>query len=95
VNVQTLSGPIPEFHKLRNLWKCYFSYADYCRGWDAPPKTASCDMKIVPMCNTDCLILYEWIETSPGLCCSSSGISCDQEGRIDSMYERLINLLVI
>jgi hypothetical protein len=85
LNIQTLSGPLPELYTLRNLIRCDFSQADYCRGWEAPPATEFCDMEIVPMCNTDCLILYEWIETSPGLCCSSSGISCDQEGRIDSM----------
>jgi hypothetical protein len=85
VNVQSLSGPLPELHKARTLERCDFTNADYCRGWDAPPATASCDMKIVPICNTDCLILYEWIKTSPGRCCSFSGISCDKEGRIDSM----------
>jgi hypothetical protein len=85
VNVQTLSGPLPEFYKVRHLSRCDFTNGDYCREWDAPRATDVCDMKIVPVCNTDCLILYEWIETSPGLCCSVFGISCDQEGRINSM----------
>jgi hypothetical protein len=85
VNVQTLSGPLPEFYKLRDLQICDVSSADYCRDWVAPPKTEGCDFEIVPVCNTDCLILYEWIGSSPGRCCSSAGIKCDTNGRIEKM----------
>jgi hypothetical protein len=89
VGVSTLSGPLPEFYKAQNLFKCDFSPADYCRLWDVPSSASSsrsnCDFKKVPMCNSDCMVLYEWIDKSPGRCCADPRISCDQEERIITM----------
>jgi Leucine-rich repeat (LRR) protein len=87
VGVPTLSGPLPEFYKVLGLTKCDLSEADYCREWDVPSYAANsgCVFEKVPKCNTDCMVLYEWIEMSPGLCCADRGISCDQEGRIITM----------
>jgi hypothetical protein len=83
VNVETLSGPLP---KLEGLLYCDVSKADYCRLWDVTSSASTdCNFKIVPECIPDCMVLYEWIERSPGRCCSSPGISCDQEGRIVAM----------
>jgi hypothetical protein len=84
VNVPTLSGPLPEFYRVENLQYCGFTPADFCRDWK-PPANSECDFEDVPMCNPDCMVLYEWIESSPGRCCSSTGISCDKEGRIIAM----------
>jgi hypothetical protein len=84
VNVPTLSGPLPEFYRAGNLEKCDFTSADYCREWKIPANSR-CNFAVVPMCNKDCMVLYEWIQSSPGRCCSSTGISCDKEDRIIAM----------
>jgi hypothetical protein len=85
VNVQTLSGPLPEFFKARDLQYCDLTLADYCREWEVPAASFECDFDSIPKCNSDCMVLYEWIEISPGKCCSAKGISCDDEGRIVEM----------
>jgi hypothetical protein len=84
VNLATLSGPLPEFTASKNLGECSLEFADYCLEW-TPPVVSSCDFSIIPMCNADCMVLYDWIEYSPGNCCSSPGISCSLDGRIEEM----------
>jgi hypothetical protein len=87
LNVQTLSGPLPAFYRAASIDQCDLSPGDYCREWSIPPGASysPCDFESVPMCNSDCMILYEWIEISPGNCCSTPGIICNQEGRIVQM----------
>jgi hypothetical protein len=86
VNVQTLSGPLPQFYEATNLKECDVGHGDYCREWSIPTGVNSpCDFDRVPMCNLDCMILYEWIEMSPGNCCSTPGILCNQKGRMIEM----------
>jgi hypothetical protein len=70
INVQTLSGPLPAFYTASKLNDCDFSLGDYCREWDFTSASRNCDFESVPVCNSDCMVLYEWIEFSPGNCCS-------------------------
>jgi hypothetical protein len=89
VNVQSLSGPITAFYTASGLDDCDLSLGDYCQEWHSPSTKSGlseCDFQSVPVCNSDCMVLYEWIKISPGNCCSSPGITCDQEERIISMF---------
>jgi hypothetical protein len=87
VNVKTLSGPLPKLYTAPSLVKCDLAEGDYCRDWDVPSSLVhpECKFKPVPKCNSDCMVLYEWIEINPVRCCIDPGISCDQEGRIITM----------
>jgi hypothetical protein len=96
VNVPTLSGPIPDFTRASGLTKCDFTIGDYCREWQLPVKPLACDFDLIPMCNPDCMILYEFFGSSPGRCCSSpvAGITCNEDERIIAMLEDFINQVV-
>lgn len=89
VNVATLSGPFPEFYRSKNLLQCSFADGGYCRNWDLDlvdlPSESLCSFNAIPECLPDCLILYDWIGSSPGKCCIEEGIKCGANARIISM----------
>jgi hypothetical protein len=81
LNVITLTGPLPDLSRLTNLRDCGFVPSGLCRVREFVPVNSLCDFSVLPVCESDCAILSEWLPGmfNPYACCQADGVTCEED----------------
>ena len=96
LNENKLEGPIPDLIQLTELKLCeFYSSTNLCHL--KVPEDDICDYASAPKCESDCLVVSEWLSmdkraSNINACCSDSRVTCDANNRITEFDARLLNI---
>jgi hypothetical protein len=85
LNVETLTGTLPDFRSLTLLKSCEFKASQMCIIPEFVPVNSTCNFSVLPECRItilpDCVILEEWLPNlfEAYFCCKVDGVTCDED----------------